>query len=601
MTNRLEAVNGVWRSVQPAAGPAAKQAEAVPLAARLIARLAAMKGAGRYLTVPNLRMRESDVEAAGRMFGGSARSADPSKYATWLNRILNRGNLTADVLVDKGTPLLHNPRFIIDRLSRTGWMASPDALRRAGVVQVNAAPVRSLDGGPLVATPAEMQAFRDGIFPFRSMYGRLAVAKDAAGKPIYVPWRISNHVNTATPVRVFSGQSGAGSYYDVVPGAASGVDPRLLTYKGSSRGSFDLFVPQGGETGIRFDWQEPYGAVGYYGGPRLGGPRDWGGVVYGSGPLGKRAEARGRPTREGGGARLRRLLDKCAECRMTKEARNILRLLSRVGPDLAGATSQDLKFLARRGLKGLTPEQCSALIERGLLPNAQRVLFGAARGTMAMLRNPLGVRAVPPRGPASAAKKTFNDDPAAVFSSSSLTRRVVIPTPVPNAQEGLVAAIARQGTARHEAREFVRGSVLRARQSPTPEDLAAEQETIRQVGSSHHPGVLHDERVFKSQLANRLGLDMRWEDMPIFGGKYRSLRDIATGKRPLAFDFRLKANAAKMRALRQQLDAAGKPYPASDEEWAKALGIRPIDVFDVDIMSRLSPYSRSWLGVAGVS
>ena len=292
MTNRLEAVNGVWRSVQPAAGPAAKQAEAVPLAARLIARLAAMKGAGRYLTVPNLRMRESDVEAAGRMFGGSARSADPSKYATWLNRILNRGNLTADVLVDKGTPLLHNPRFIIDRLSRTGWMASPDALRRAGVVQVNAAPVRSLDGGPLVATPAEMQAFRDGIFPFRSMYGRLAVAKDAAGKPIYVPWRISNHVNTATPVRVFSGQSGAGSYYDVVPGAASGVDPRLLTYKGSSRGSFDLFVPQGGETGIRFDWQEPYGAVGYYGGPRLGGPRDWGGVVYGSGPLGKRAEAR---------------------------------------------------------------------------------------------------------------------------------------------------------------------------------------------------------------------------------------------------------------------------------------------------------------------
>ena len=38
-----------------------------------------------------------------------------------------------------------------------------------------------------------------------------------------------------------------------------------------------------------------------------------------------------------------------------KSAKNILRLLSRVGPDLAGATSRDLKFLNRRGLRARAP------------------------------------------------------------------------------------------------------------------------------------------------------------------------------------------------------------------------------------------------------
>jgi hypothetical protein len=115
------------------------------------------------------------------------------------------------------------------------------------------------------------------------MYGRLAVGRDAAGKPIYVPWRISNHVNTVVPVREVTGASGAGKYYDALYGVDAGVDPRLTTSGQSSRGSFDLFVPRGRETGVRFDWQEPYDLTGFYGGPRMGGPRDWGGIARGSG------------------------------------------------------------------------------------------------------------------------------------------------------------------------------------------------------------------------------------------------------------------------------------------------------------------------------
>ena len=253
------------------------------LVGRLLEQLGKVKGAGRYVTVPGLRMRGADISAAGKLFGGSHRTADPAKYAVWLNRVLNRGGPTPDLLVDKNTPLLHNPSFIIERLGRTGWSASPEALRAAGVMQVNAAPLRSLDGGPFVATRPEMQAFGNGLFPFRSMYGRLAVGRDAAGKPLYVPWRISNHVNTVVPVREVTGASGAGKYYDALYGVDARGDPRLTTGGLSSRGSFDLFVPRGRETGVRFDWQEPYDLTGFYGGPRMGGPRDWGGIARGFG------------------------------------------------------------------------------------------------------------------------------------------------------------------------------------------------------------------------------------------------------------------------------------------------------------------------------
>jgi len=268
------------------------------LLGRLLEQLGRVKGAGRYVTVPGLRMRGADIDAAARMFGGGHRTADPSKYAVWLNRALNKGGPTPDLLVDKSTPLLHNPSFIIERLGKAGWSASPEALRAAGVMQVNAAPLRSLNGGPFVATRPEMQAFENGLFPFRSMYGRLAVGRDAAGRPIYVPWRISNHVNTVVPVREVTGASGAGKYYDALYGVDAGVDPRLTTSGQSSRGSFDLFVPRGRETGVRFDWQEPYDLTGFYGGPRMGGPRDWGGIARGFG-LQKQSAAAAAPAGRG--------------------------------------------------------------------------------------------------------------------------------------------------------------------------------------------------------------------------------------------------------------------------------------------------------------
>lgn len=228
---------------------------------------------------------------------------------------------------------------------------------------------------------------------------------------------------------------------------------------------------------------------------------------------------------------------------MLKQARNIGRLLARVGSNLAGATDKELKFIARRGLKGLSPEQVKALRARGMLPSVEQELAGFNRGTKNML-NGAEVHY------GDAASHGFRMEPA----TKNGPAKVFIPeirTDVSIPEQEVRASLGR-----HEAREFVRNNAAERRGGFDPR-----LDEIRkgQIGSSHMPGVMYDERVFRSQLSNRLGLNTKWDDLPL-DLKFehaRAPRESYIGSKPLKYEFDLinqwkKMRASEMEALRRE-------------------------------------------------
>lgn len=270
---------------------------------------------------------------------------------------------------------------------------------------------------------------------------------------------------------------------------------------------------------------------------------------------------------------------------LEKQAKNLVRLLARVGPSLAGATARDLRFLNRRGFTGFTPQRVQALRLRGMLPSTARELEGFNRGTENMLRwtpRPSTPEPVQPGFPAinydaaafkaqlakyyaypfehmrwkdnnffaQPAKITRTNAPNTRNSVDLRSREVTIPDAY--APGSFAEREMRAATSRHEAREWVRGNAAYAKGRdialPGPSSLLFNS---KQVGSTHAPGVIYDERVFRTQLANRLGIDTPWDKMPLSGGMYRGSRDAYTGARPLGYEFkairdwrRLNANQA---------------------------------------------------------
>lgn len=317
-------------------------------------------------------------------------------------------------------------------------------------------------------------------------------------------------------------------------------------------------------------------------------------------------------------------MDKCAEYGMTKEAKNILKLLSRIGTDLSGATARDLKFLSRRGLKGLTKDQVKALMGKGMLPSTERVFSGNVKGTMNMFQNPLGkakasnsLFKAPTR-----LRETVKYDPLENLADIE-KRYAIIPKQTKLPGESLDTTISRLVSARHEAREMVRGSAAANRlsnatvrnavtrdlvtvtrggkgvsrdlvpiEAPTMsrrvlEGLEGTRSARELVGSSHWPGVLHDERVFYSQLANRLGLGQAWATMPM-GRYYRGLRDIAVGQKPLSFDFKIHNTANRLLKARNR-------YFNNVPDWsqlARESGVSSRDLSDFLSINKLSPEGR---------
>lgn len=195
---------------------------------------------------------------------------------------------------------------------------------------------------------------------------------------------------------------------------------------------------------------------------------------------------------------------------MVKQAKNLVRLLSRVGPNLAGATARDLKFLSRRGFSGFSPEQVAMLRSRGMLPTVQQELAGFNKGTKNMLRGVKVTRTDRPwLNPAGeySARIHLTPDRRAVSTAT-----VTIPRAAPSAS--LAEREARAAAARHEAREFVRERARVQKGYP-----ALRTRARNDLLGAHAPGVLYDERLFRSQLANRLGLGKTWDQLPIYDGR----------------------------------------------------------------------------------
>lgn len=222
---------------------------------------------------------------------------------------------------------------------------------------------------------------------------------------------------------------------------------------------------------------------------------------------------------------------------MQKLAKNLTRLLARVGPDLAGATERDLKFLARRGFKGFTPKQVVALRSKGFLPTIKQEFAGFNKGTTNMLRG---------------AEVVYSDNPAHGFNVvyESPTRHVVhIPEIRPD--ETVASQEFRSAMGRHEAREFAR---LKALIKSHAYDPNFNKRRMEQIGTSHLPGVIHDERIFRSQLSNRLGLGVAWDKLPVdlAGKTVRGARDAYIGSKPARYEHDLVRRWAKLR--RAQVD-----------------------------------------------
>ena len=317
-------------------------------------------------------------------------------------------------------------------------------------------------------------------------------------------------------------------------------------------------------------------------------------------------------------------LTKCAEAGvpaaaalgMLKQAKNVTRLLARVGPNLAGATERDLKFLSRRGLKGLGPEQVQALREKGMLPSVEQELAGFNKGTERMLGWTPKARKPRPELPPEpdtnlpyrqwaeaekayraaedaqwkwdkehwftepAKKITRTNAPDAKYGVRLNSREITIPDF--QAPGSLAERETRSATARHEAREWVRGNAQVSKGlDPT---LPGRQGIFGfganpEIGTSHIPGVIRDERIFRSQLLNRLGSPVSWDKAPlgasIENGAYhvRGPRDAFTGNKPLPYEFEKikewreisKKQRLRMDGLRRKIYAAAARGPESQE------------------------------------
>ena len=311
---------------------------------------------------------------------------------------------------------------------------------------------------------------------------------------------------------------------------------------------------------------------------------------------------------------------------ITKEAKNLGRLLARVGRDLSGATARDLKFLRRRGFRGFAPEQVSMLRSRGMLPSAERELAGFNKGTENMLKwtprpfTPEPVEPPYPSGRESAEEfmarlnahqayvgdhmawkdKNFFALPAKTITRTNAagarygvepagySRAITIPDT--SAPGSLSEREIRAAIARHEAREWVRANAAYARGG----DIRLPGATFpgifntQQVGTSHAPGVIYDERVFRSQLANRLGLGKKWSDMPLnvaepgAAVQTRGARDVYTGNHPLGYEFKLirdwnRLNAGQAGMIRPIVEGVRSGL-ASNPEMQAALSRRAGDI-----------------------
>jgi hypothetical protein len=317
-------------------------------------------------------------------------------------------------------------------------------------------------------------------------------------------------------------------------------------------------------------------------------------------------------------------MSKCAEAGvpvtaalgMLKQAKNMTRFLARVGPNLAGATERDLKFLSRRGLKGLSPEQVLALREKGMLPSVEQELAGFDRGTERMLGWTPKSRTPRPELPPEpdtnlpfrqwaeansayraardaqfnwdrkhwftepAKKITRTNAPDAKYGVRLNRREITIPDL--QAPGSLAEREARSATARHEAREWVRGNAQVSKGLDT--NLPGRQGIFGfganpEIGTSHIPGVIRDERIFRSQLLNRLGSPVAWDKAPLGAGVengayyVRGPRDAFTGNKPLPYEFEKikewrgisKKQRLRMDGLRRKAYAAAARGPESQE------------------------------------
>lgn len=156
------------------------------------------------------------------------------------------------------------------------------------------------------------------------------------------------------------------------------------------------------------------------------------------------------------------------------------------------------------------------------MPSIKTELEGFNRGTKNMLRGTY---------------VDYTDHPAHGFSTRfGRTGDVTVQIPEIRVDVLLAEQEFRSSMGRHEAREFVRGrSWRRNHKGPWSND----QRRRGQIGSSHMPGVLYDERIFRSQLSNRLGLRKKWNELPLSldGETFRSPRDAYIGSKPLKYEF----------------------------------------------------------------
>lgn len=257
-----------------------------------------------------------------------------------------------------------------------------------------------------------------------------------------------------------------------------------------------------------------------------------------------------------------------------KSAKSLARLLARVGTNLAGATERDLKYLSRRGFKGLKPGQVKALRSKGFLPTVEQELAGFDKGTENMFKWTPKAKTPPPpefdkhglgnflerykweeANPfALPAEIVRTNAPNAKYSTNLSLRAVVIPD---TSVAGTIGEREmRSAIARHEAREWVRGNaaMVKGRSLSLPGDSGSLLGP-KYVGTSHMPGVIHDERVFRSQLANRLGLRSKWSNLPLEGGATRGARDVYVGNKPLPYEFAL---AKQLQALSRRQSSVAK-------------------------------------------
>jgi hypothetical protein len=146
---------------------------------------------------------------------------------------------------------------------------------------------------------------------------------------------------------------------------------------------------------------------------------------------------------------------------MKKLAENIARLLSRGDRAGRGFTDRQLKFIKRRGLKGLSTKQVKALIDKGMLPDSDKVLKGFNDGTENMFQwTPKKFSNKLSEGDVEMLQSPYskiNRDNNGIFGVdiNPLYKEITIPDTT-DMSGPLLDWIGRANVARHDAREWVR-------------------------------------------------------------------------------------------------------------------------------------------------